>query len=1226
MISSFLNEKKIIKKFEKIKLINRNKKYIKVKNNENKFCSIAEIIVQNDINYIPKISVIIPSYNNELYLKYCIETVINQTLKEIEIIFVDDDSTDNSLDLLLKFAQKDRRITIIKQEKMKSCDPRNAGLSLAKGKYLSILDPHYLLQVNMLEEMYKKILDQECDIIICQINSIDFESGKLDENILENSLRNDLIPNKETFSVFDIPNNIFQISQGFISNKLLKTDFIISNNIKFQDNSFDFQFTYTALCLAKKITTIKKSLINKRKDNKILSDFNMKTPHHFLLSFDKIIFNLQRKNLFKLVKESFWKWALSLCIIQLKTLDINSKQDLYNILHKKLQFWNYIDKSLPSSNLYRAIHYIKIQKFFPIINIAYSTNSSSFNRCLISILSLLKNSVFEHINIILLYNEISQKDINKIIELKSIRSFTLQTLFIGDYQYKKDHITKSIIGKPQYLTILADRFSNIDKILYLDSNLVIRKSLLPLWEIKMNNKLILTFEEISNSKDISLIENEKDNLFNNKGIFLINTKEWRKRKFNSDIEYDIKNSHINKANIHIEKIILNTELNDKKFSWNRIIMQHDYNYLKLYNVTDPTIVHFNENRNDNNDISKKSFINEFIKYKNIANNLNKVSFTIPIVLSSDEHYAPYLYTSMISILENSNKKTFYEFYILVPANFSKNIEERIQKINDNYKCSINFIYIKNAFKNYIQKIPHITIPTYYRLLIGNLLPREISKCIYLDTDICVMKDLSELYSIDLNHNYIAGVISPGYYFSEKRNCKRLKLPTMKNYVNAGVLVMNLEKIRRDKMTQKFINLAKRNYDSQDQDVLNVACFGKIITLPPKYNALVQRLEENHPLLRNLFTEQEIFEAKKTPYIIHYADKKKPWNSIGLYMETYWWNTVKKIPNIKYLFNRDNIYKRELKKWWLSTKKENLNIDDPKTFNEKIQWLKLYDSTPKKTYLTDKYLVRRFVKEKIGSEYLIPLLGTYDKFEEINFDNLPNQFMVKCNHGDGYNIIVKDKSRLKLKKIKAKINRWMNENFAFKNGLELQYKDIQPKIMIEEYIGYGIERMENFKFHCFNGIPKFLWIDNNGQNIQKQNLYELKMNRKINELQLKFLGENNLKLIDKMIELSSLLGEGFAYSRINFYIINGKIYFGKITFTSSIDIKVLKRFEKKFDSFLKLPKLAYNIDISEYYKSINPISLYPYNMISIILIIKFIYIAKKYFKKYCFYKMKLFKYN
>ena len=158
-------------------------------------------------------------------------------------------------------------------------------------------------------------------------------------------------------------------------------------------------------------------------------------------------------------------------------------------------------------------------------------------------------------------------------------------------------------------------------------------------------------------------------------------------------------------------------------------------------------------------------------------------------------------------------------------------------------------------------------------------------------------------------------------------------------------------------------------------------------------------------------------------------------------------------------------------------------------------------------MTDKYLVRRFVKEKIGSEYLIPLLGTYDKFEEINFDNLPNQFMVKCNHGDGYNIIVKDKSRLKLKKIKAKINRWMNENFAFKNGLELQYKDIQPKIMIEEYIGYGIERMENFKFHCFNGIPKFLWIDNNGQNIQKQNLYELKMNRKINELQLKFLGEN-----------------------------------------------------------------------------------------------------------------------
>ena len=167
-----------------------------------------------------------------------------------------------------------------------------------------------------------------------------------------------------------------------------------------------------------------------------------------------------------------------------------------------------------------------------------------------------------------------------------------------------------------------------------------------------------------------------------------------------------------------------------------------------------------------------------------------------------------------------------------------------------------------------------------------MIPEEFDKCIYLDVDLCVCKDLSELFNIDLQNNYIAGVISPNYYFSKEKECKRLNISNMKQYVNAGMLVMNLKQIREDNITKTFIELSKRNYNSQDQDVLNVACFGKILTLPPKYNAQVMKLQENNPLLRSIYKEEDIIEAKNKPTIIHYSNKNKPWNNIRIYLEEY----------------------------------------------------------------------------------------------------------------------------------------------------------------------------------------------------------------------------------------------------------------------------------------------------------------------------------------------------
>ena len=273
------------KNYEIISPINKNKKIITVINAEDEPNTLAEIIIQNSLDYTPKISVIIP-INMKDYLSECLESVISQTLKEIEIICVDDGSTDNALNILKKYAEKDKRITIIKQENLHSGVARNAGLSVAKGKYLSFLDSDDFFELNMLEKMYERIEENQSDIIVCKCKTLDLDTGQFNEKKFNNSLRLDLIPEKNPFSVFEISKDIFQIFEGWAWDKLFRTEFILSNNIKFLNiiNFNDNQFIYTALCLAKSITTIKKRFVIKRHGHKKSLPTNRWTdPTCFLL-------------------------------------------------------------------------------------------------------------------------------------------------------------------------------------------------------------------------------------------------------------------------------------------------------------------------------------------------------------------------------------------------------------------------------------------------------------------------------------------------------------------------------------------------------------------------------------------------------------------------------------------------------------------------------------------------------------------------------------------------------------------------------------------------------------------------------------------------------------------------------------------------------------------------------------------------------------------------------
>ncbi|MCD2138786.1 ATP-grasp fold amidoligase family protein [Salinicoccus halitifaciens] len=254
----------------------------------------------------------------------------------------------------------------------------------------------------------------------------------------------------------------------------------------------------------------------------------------------------------------------------------------------------------------------------------------------------------------------------------------------------------------------------------------------------------------------------------------------------------------------------------------------------------------------------------------------------------------------------------------------------------------------------------------------------------------------------------------------------------------------------------------------------------------------------------------------------------------------------------YKLRREESYPIILAKLYKRNTGKDLNWNHIETYSEKMQWSKLYEQDDIKTILSDKYLVRDWVKNTIGEQYLIPLLGVWDTFEEIEFEKLPQQFVLKANHGSGTNIIVKNKSDLNLKRSKKLFNIWLNTNFAFTSGFELQYKDIKPKIIVEKYIVDQHNELKDYKFICFNGKVYYCWVHLDKEKEYKRNIYDTEWN--LQEFRIDDFPRSNKKIeppknFDRMVEVAETLCKGFSHVRVDLYNCDGKIYFGEMTFTS-----------------------------------------------------------------------------
>lgn len=254
----------------------------------------------------------------------------------------------------------------------------------------------------------------------------------------------------------------------------------------------------------------------------------------------------------------------------------------------------------------------------------------------------------------------------------------------------------------------------------------------------------------------------------------------------------------------------------------------------------------------------------------------------------------------------------------------------------------------------------------------------------------------------------------------------------------------------------------------------------------------------------------------------------------------------------------------------------LDLDNPRTFNEKLQWLKLYNRRPEYTRLVDKIEVKKWVADKIGEEYVIPTYKVWDKASDVDITDLPGKFVLKCNHSGGNAgvFLVSDKTAFNLEKAKARLAKVMKADI-YRHLREWPYKDVRHKVFAEALLGVGIE---DFKFFCYDGkvesvmvayerstgSPKFYFFDRDWK-LKRYNI----RGKEAPENFTMPRPEN----IDRMFEIAAVLSEGLPFVRVDLYNIRGKIYFGEMTFfpASGLDDKLLTETDEYFGSLVELPK-------------------------------------------------------
>lgn len=258
----------------------------------------------------------------------------------------------------------------------------------------------------------------------------------------------------------------------------------------------------------------------------------------------------------------------------------------------------------------------------------------------------------------------------------------------------------------------------------------------------------------------------------------------------------------------------------------------------------------------------------------------------------------------------------------------------------------------------------------------------------------------------------------------------------------------------------------------------------------------------------------------------------------------------------------------------------LNLKHPRTFCEKLQWLKLYDRRPEYTTMVDKYAVKQYVADIIGEEYIIPTFGVWDKVEDIDWQSLPNQFVMKCTHDSGGLIICKDKSQLDIEEAKQKLNKSLCYNY-YLNGREWPYKNVPRRIIAEKFMAPEKtpvpKDLPDYKFFCFNGEPKYCQVIRDRNTKETIDFYDMDWKHQ------EFVGLNPVACngltpvacpenLDEMKDICRKLAKDISFVRVDLYVIDDRKYFGELTFypTSGFGVFTPDEWNDRLGDLLTLP--------------------------------------------------------
>ena len=252
----------------------------------------------------------------------------------------------------------------------------------------------------------------------------------------------------------------------------------------------------------------------------------------------------------------------------------------------------------------------------------------------------------------------------------------------------------------------------------------------------------------------------------------------------------------------------------------------------------------------------------------------------------------------------------------------------------------------------------------------------------------------------------------------------------------------------------------------------------------------------------------------------------------------------------------------------------LNLDNPEGFNEKLNWLKVNDIHPEYTKYVDKYEVRSIIKEKIGDGYMFPLYGVWDSYDEIDFDALPNSFVLKCTHDSGSVRIVHNKELIDHKEFRKFFSNRLKVN-PFNLGREYPYKDVKPRIIAEKLMGDGKNVPLDYKFFCFHGEPVIMFVASERETDCKHTVFDMEFQR-VKEIEFYVHNASAVELtkpnhFEKMKELSRILSKNIPFVRMDFYEIEGQVCFGEYTFFPAGGFYLFKpdSYEKKMGGLIHL---------------------------------------------------------